>query len=175
MTASVEIRESTPADVAAIEVLVAQGFPDEDLLPLVRDLLRGSSVTLSLVGTNGPSLIGHVIFTHCRVAGSDDRVALLGPVVIAPDWRRRDIGTTIIRAGMGRLEEAGTSRVFVLGDPAYYGRLGFRRESLVAPPYRLPPEWIDAWQSLSLTGASTALPGDLVVPRPWLRQELWAP
>jgi hypothetical protein len=39
MTEMLEIRDSVPADFGAIELLCPDAFPDEDLLPLVRDLL----------------------------------------------------------------------------------------------------------------------------------------
>jgi len=50
---TIEIRESVPGDLAAIEVLYLEAFPDEDLLPLVRELLQDASVALSLVGIIG--------------------------------------------------------------------------------------------------------------------------
>lgn len=175
MTGKVEIRESAPDDIEAIEALYPRGFPEEDLLPVVRDLLAAPWATLSLVGTIESTIVGHVIFTDCRVAGRDDHAALLGPLVVEPAWQRRGIGAAIIRAGMSRAKDSGVSQIFVLGDPAYYGRFGFRPERLVAPPYELPPEWARAWQSLSLTASAKALSGKLLLPRPWLRPELWAP
>jgi putative acetyltransferase len=175
MTKNVDTRVGAPGDLGAIESLYPEAFPEEDLLPLVRDLLGESNGTLSLVATADSSLVGHVVFTNCRVADSDGRAALLGPLVVAAAWRGRRIGTAIVRDGLLRLTESGIRQVFVLGDPAYYGRLGFRPESLVTPPYELPFEWMDAWQSQSLTEAATPLSGKLLVPRPWLRSELWLP
>ena len=50
MLDELEIRESVHTDVAAIESLYPQAFPDEDLLPLVRDLLQDKAIAVSLVG-----------------------------------------------------------------------------------------------------------------------------
>jgi putative acetyltransferase len=175
MTVNLEIRESAPGDIVAIEALYPHEFPDEDLLPLVRDLLAESSATLSLVGTAESSLVGHVLFTKCRVAERSGQAALLGPLVVALAWQRRGIGSALVNAGIGRLKDTGVSQIFVLGDPAYYGRLGFRSESLVTPPYELPPEWNDAWQSRSLNVTATPLSGKLLLPRPWLQPALWTP
>lgn len=175
MTGKIEIRESLPGDVAWIERLYPEAFPDEDLLPLVRELLREEAIVLSLVGIADEAPAGHVIFTTCGLAGGSDKVALLGPLAVAPDRQGQGLGSAMVRAGLRRLEKAGTQRVYVLGDPAYYGRFGFAPDDGVAPPYPLPEEWRGAWQSLGLRGDEPPLQGKLSVPRPWRRQDLWAP
>lgn len=175
MSENIEIRESVPGDLAAIESLYPKAFPNEDLLPLVKDLLRDASIALSLVGIIDSRLVGHVIFTECSVVGSGEKGSLLGPLAIATAWQRRGIGSAIVRAGLRRLEDTGVSQVYVLGDPTYYGRLGFSQEFCVAPPYPLPAEWDGAWQSRRLGGAATPRPGKLSLPRPWLRPALWSP
>ena len=175
MTVNIEIRENMQVDLAAIESLYPRVFPDEEVLPLVRDLLRKAPVALSLVGTIDSRLVGHVIFTRCSVAGSSDRSALLGPLAVEPAWQRQGIGSALVQNGLGRLEYEGVSQVFVLGDPAYYARLGFLPESHIAPPYSLPTEWEGAWQSQSLRGTTTPHPGKLSLPQSWLQPSLWLP
>jgi putative acetyltransferase len=176
MIESLELRASTSDDLASLEALYPCAFPDEDLLPLVRDLLQETGVALSLVGIIGSSLVGHTIFTTCGVTGSHYiAAALLGPLAVAPAWQRRGIGNAVVRTGVQRMENAGIAHVYVLGDPAYYERLGFVPESHVAPPYPLPAQWRAAWQSLSLRGAAPLSSGTLSVAQPWLRPALWAP
>lgn len=171
----IEIRESLPSDIASIEKLYPDAFPDEDLLPLVRELLQETPIVLSLVGIIGTSLVGHVIFTTCGIAGDTDKVALLGPLAVGTAWQRQGIGSAIVRAGLQRLENTGVIQVYVLGDPAYYGRLGFVPEAGVTPPYSLPEEWRGAWQSINLRSAEPPSRGKLSVPQPWLQPALWAP
>ena len=175
MRGQIEIRESGPADVAAIEALYARAFPEEDLLPLVRALAVEPRGVLSLVALAGGSLAGHVAFTECGISGSGAKAALLGPLAVAPDRQRSGIGTALVRAGLERLAAAGVVRVLVLGDPGYYGRFGFATEEKIAPPYPLPPAWRGAWQSLGLGGQDLRAVGRLEVPEPWCRRELWAP
>ncbi len=175
MTEEIEIRESLPSDVASIEKLYPDAFPDEDLLPLVRELLREELIVLSLVGIVDRALVGHVIFTTCSIAGRTDKVSLLGPLAVAPAWQRQGIGSALVREGLQRLEYAGAIQVYVLGDPAYYERVGFEAEAGVTPPYPLPEEWRGAWQSLSLRGNKPPLHGKLSVPQPWRKHALWAP
>ena len=170
-----EIRESLPNDVTSIEELYPNAFPDEDLLPLVRELLKEESLVLSFVGTSDRALVGHVMFTTCGIAGSTCKVALLGPLAVAPGRQRQGIGSALLRAGLRRLENAGTTQVYVLGDPAYYGRFGFESDHGVSPPYPLPKEWQGAWQSLGLRDNGPPLHGKLSVPQSWRRPDLWAP
>ena len=122
----IEIRESVPSDVAAINSMYPQAFPDEDLLPIVGELLQDPGIAMSLVGTIDSQIVGHGIFTLCGVEGSDVKAALLGPLAVSPDWQRRGIGSAIVRAGIERLAEREVTLVFVLGDPVYYRRFGFR-------------------------------------------------
>ncbi|MEM8665826.1 MAG: hypothetical protein AAGF49_17100 [Pseudomonadota bacterium] len=68
----------------------------------------------------------------------------------------------------------GVQKVFVLGDPAYYERLGFKMETEVATPQPIPDDWATAWQSISLTGTAR-FAGKLDAPDPWREPKLWAP
>lgn len=175
MEAELEIRESADQDRAAIEALYPRAFPDEDLLALVRDLLREPVLTLSIVAVADSAVVGNVIFTKCAVDGWDGRGALLAPLAVAPGHQKQGIGSALVRAGLRRLEEAGIGLVFVLGDPAYYGRLGFAPELSVRTPYPLPAGWESAWQSQSL-GTDTMPPstGAIQLPERWLDPTLWS-
>ena len=169
------IRESKREDSTAIESLYRIAFPDEDLVSLVRDLVNVPDVALSLVATVDMQIVAHVIFTKCGVAGNTANVALLAPLAVDPAWQRQGIGSAIVRAGLRQLEDAGVSLVCVLGDPNYYGRLGFAPETLIEPPYSLPPEWHGAWQSIISGGATEHPAGVLSVPPEWRKRALWAP
>ena len=92
-----------------------------------------------------------------------------------PQRQRKGIGSSLIREGLNRLKRDGVAHVYVLGDPAYYGRSGFRTETGVAPPYPLPEEYRDAWQSLSLPSAPLPGHGTLLLPKVWMQPALWGP
>ncbi len=171
-----EIRPGDANDLVALEALYPAAFPDEDLLPLVRALLaEAEGAVLSLVAVSGSALVGHILFTRCGVEGQGAEAALLGPLAIAPDRQRSGIGTLLIAAGLERLESCRTSRVLVLGDPDYYGRFGFAPDAAILPPYRLPQDWHDAWQSRAVGVGASAISGRLQVPAPWRDQALWLP
>ena len=175
MARTTDIRESTGDDQRDIELLYPRAFPDEDLLPLVRDLLQDPGVALSLVATIDSNLAGHVVFTRCGFSGNSEKAAMLGPLAVSPMYQGQGVGSKLVRAGLQQMEHEDVDRVFVLGDPAYYGRFGFQPGSVVVPPYPLPAEWQDAWQSLSLAGSDLSRPGRLNLPDQWLQPSLWMP
>ena len=170
-----EIVESTARDVASIVSIYPLAFPDEDLVPLVRELLDGRDDVLSLVAIVDSKVVGHVAFTNCRTEHECTDVSLLAPLAVSPDRHKQGIGSALVRAGFDELERAGVNRVFVLGDPAYYGRFGFEADNDVEPPYPLPPEWQGAWQSFLLGQSTAPCSGKLFVPPPWQHRSLWAP
>lgn len=167
------IRESLASDMAAMEQLYRDAFPEEDLLPVVKELLQEGSAVLSLVATIDSSVVGHVIFTICGIEGSSQQVALLGPLAVASAFQRQGIGSDLVKTGIQRMESAGMTHVLVLGDPAYYGRFGFVPGAEVIPPYPLPAEWRDAWQFMNLRGVELNPQGNLRVPQPWRHEHLW--
>lgn len=175
MTADIKIRDSLLGDVPSLESLYPTVFPDEDLLPVVRNLLREGDIVLSLVATGNGELVGHVMFSICRVAGFPDKVALLGPLAVAPASQRRGIGSALIQDGFQRLRIDGVTQVYVLGDPGYYRRHGFVSEDAVAPPYPLAEEWDGAWQSVELNETDQRYHGQLSVTPSWSHPELWQP
>ena len=175
MIERLEVRESVHSDAASIEILYPAAFPDEELRPLVRKLLREGPTVLSLVGIVDKAVAGHAMFTTCSISGTTERVSLLAPLAVAPAWQRQGVGSAIVRAGLQRLENAGFTQIYVLGDPAYYGRFGFVPDDDIAPPYPLPEEWRGAWQSISLGDNKPPRRGKLCVPEPWRDPALWAP
>ena len=175
MRDTLQIRNSVSADNKAIESLYPKAFPDEDLLPVVKDLLQDPAATTSMVGVLDDEVVAHIIFTACGVSGSPVDAALLAPLGVSPDWQRQGIGSELVQAGLQQMESAGKQIVCVLGDPAYYGRLGFRSDMSIRPPYPLPKEYEGAWQSITLSADAGSCSGQLLVPRPWCQRSLWMP
>lgn len=169
----IELRPSTAADLAAIEVLYRAAFPEEDLLPLIRRLLREREGVLSLVAVSASGITGHLAFTRCTVEPGGGTVALLGPLCVAPAVQKQGIGSRLVRSGLEQLGNWKAEQVLVLGDPAYYGRFGFLPGSGISPPYPLPDNWAEAWQFLDLGTSKARISGVLVVPPVWQDRALW--
>jgi putative acetyltransferase len=175
MTDALRMRPTGGDDARALEALYRSAFPDEDLLPLVRRLLREEAGILSLAAVVRGTLVGHVLFSPCAVDGHAGALALLGPLAVAPSWQRRGVGSALVREGLRRLAAQRVARVLVLGDPRYYRRFGFVPQTQISPPYPLPPEWRDAWQAVELGATPPDTKGLLRPPPAWLSPALWAP
>lgn len=167
------IRKSRSGDLAWLESVYPAAFPEEDLLPLVRAMMKDSEEILSLVGEKDGVAAGHVVFTFGSIDGTERKTALLGPVAVDPKHQRSGIGSAIIREGLDRLKVGGVEQVFVLGDPAYYGRFGFLPGAQVKAPYDLPEDWSEAWQYIPLADGDIVDEGRLHLPDFWMRPELW--
>ncbi|MCV0397627.1 MAG: N-acetyltransferase [Rhizobiaceae bacterium] len=119
----------------------------------ISDALReAGALTLSLVAVEGGSIVGHVAFSPVTIDGSSGPWHGLGPVSVRPDRQRAGIGRALIEEGLARLRRQGTQVCVVLGDPAYYGRFGFRSD----PGLRygdVPPEY---FQRLVISGPPPA-------------------
>ncbi len=175
MTNKLVIRETTSGDVAQVLALYPQAFPEEELRPVVSALLEEELEVLSLAAFDGDALVAHVLFTICGTEEWDRTGALLAPLGVIPSLQRQGLGNSLVHAGLARLKKRGIKQVFVLGDPAYYQRFGFSPERQVLPPYPMPEEWLDAWQSMPLAARAPLATGRLSMPEPWMEPALWGP
>jgi len=174
MAEGLELRTTTLGDLDDLQRLYREAFPDEDLFPLVNDLLSGTAPLISFVAITNGRVSGHVIFTFCSIEPGNVAAALLGPLCATPDLQKTGIGSALVRAGFDQLASRNLAQVMVLGDPGYYGRFGFKPDHAVATPCPIPDEWKDAWQSIRLDGADRTASGKLVVPDAWLDPALWS-
>lgn len=153
---SLNIRETTEADLPEILSLVRAAFDSDIEADLTRDLLAdpGAAPYLSLRATENGKAVGHVLFTRARIenVGQTVSAALLCPLSVRPDAQRRGVGGALIANGLFALAASGTALTFVFGDPAYYGRHGFETASPhgLLPPYPIPREYDDAWMVQAL-------------------------
>ncbi len=130
MPGGISIRQESTADTPAIHALVAAAFGQEDEATLVGALRRDGDLWLSLVAEADGEIVGHIALSRLK---SPKNALALAPVSVAPDLQGQDIGSTLIRRAIEESRRAGESLIFVLGEPAYYSRFGFSRET--AAPY----------------------------------------
>jgi putative acetyltransferase len=135
--AILSIRGETAGDRAPIHDLIMRAFGQPDEADLV-DRLRGDGdAALSLVAEKDGRLAGHILFSPMT---APFRALALAPLSTAPEFQGAGVGSALIKEGLDRAKAAGWEGVFVLGDPAYYGRFGFTAEAAAgfASPYAGP-------------------------------------
>jgi putative acetyltransferase len=156
------IREARPDDRAGIRVLLADAFGQAAEADLVEALARDGDAVLELVAELDGRVAGHVLFSRLLVEGTGGGVpaVALAPLAVEATARRRGVAAALVEEGHARLQEAGERLSVVLGEPAYYGRFGYRHERAAG----FDCQWqCDALQALVWGNAPTA--GRLVYPR----------
>jgi len=120
-----EIRECRGDDLGAIRSVVEKAFGRRAEADLVEALLAESIATISLVAEEEARIVGHVLLSEL---GGLDKAMALSPVAVTPRRQKHGIGSALVAAALAAAGDAGYRAVFVLGDPAYYGRFGFRAD-----------------------------------------------
>lgn len=131
------VQPENPDHYTAIRQLHAAAFPSPAEANLVEQLRHDGDACISLVATQDCRVIGHVTFSKM---GAPFRALGLAPVAVAADQRRRGIAAALINAGIERAKTESWDAIFVLGDPGYYQRFGFRADAAAAftSPYAGP-------------------------------------
>lgn len=136
---------------------LAFGRPAE--AKLVDDLRQSGDAVISLVAERDSRAIGHVLFSKLK---APMKALGLAPVAVHPSFQKQGVGATLIREGLDRAKDEGWRCVFVLGDPAYYGRFGFRVESAIgySSPYSGP-------HFMALPFSEVPKTGEIIYPEPF--------
>lgn len=150
-----DIRNEDPGQRAAVREIVEAAFARTAEADLVEQLHADGDVAISLVAKEEDEIIGHVVFSRMK---APFRAIGLAPISVAPSEQGRGIGSLLIEAGLTRAATDGWDAVFVLGDPAFYGRFGFEAglASGFTSPYAGPYFMVKP-----LGGPLSALSGDV--------------
>ena len=111
------------ADDRAASVAVERAAFGEPLEPHIVEAIRDVEGSFALVAEVDGELVGHVQMSRAWVG--DSAVLALGPIGVVPDRQRAGIGSALVRAALDEASRRGEVAVILLGDPSYYGRLGF--------------------------------------------------
>ena len=119
------IRNATPADYDAIRALMEDAFDRSAEAMLVEALRRDNDAIIDIVADNVGPTVGHAMFS--RMA-APFRALGLGPIAVVANARGHGVAAKLIRHGLEEAARSGYRGVFVLGDPAFYGRFGFEAD-----------------------------------------------
>ncbi len=154
------IRPEHSRDATAIHAVNVAAFPTPAEALLVDRLRASEDLVLSLVAEHDREIVGHAAFSRIVIErdAAPGRAVALAPIAVLPRHQRKGIGTALIERGLALLNAAGEVAVFVLGDPAYYGRFGFT----VAEAARFTSEYSGPYLQARGLGDRTAAPGRLL-------------
>lgn len=153
------IRSERPDDKRVIHAIHTACFPTPGEAQLVDRLRAAGRLPVSLVAEVEGAVVGHVAFSPVTTPLGAEGVGL-APVAVLKDHRRQGIATALIQAGLAACRAAGYGWAVVLGDPAFYARLGF----LPAAEFGLADDYGggDAFQAIGLSPGGLPIGAGLV-------------
>jgi len=139
------IRPSQETDLVSILKVIETAYSDEEnkvIMNFVQELSNEntSPSIKSLVAEVDNQVIGYVSYSPIYLK-SDTNITgyILAPLAVSPEHQKQGVGSNLINAGIDMLTKDGAGVLLVYGDPAYYGRFGFKEEigRSFVPPYTL--------------------------------------
>ena len=134
-----KIRQEKPSDFNDIYSLVKFGFQTAEVSNgneqdyIIKLRASGNYIPeLALVAEENGKIIGHIMLTKTYVSCSDSKfeALLLAPLCVALEHRNLGIGSKLIMESFELAENSGYTTVFVVGNPEFYSRFGFRSSVL---------------------------------------------
>jgi predicted N-acetyltransferase YhbS len=123
---SLTILAETPSDALLIERLHQRTFgPGRFALSAYR--LRehvDHLLDLSFTARIGTLLVGSV--RQLPICVGDSKALLLGPLTVEPPFRSRGVGRALLDRALKDARSKGHRLVLLVGDEAYYSRVGFK-------------------------------------------------
>ncbi len=122
---SLTILAETGNDAQAIERLHERTFgPGRFVLSAYRIREHVDHLLdLSFTAWIGTLLVGSV--RQLPVVIGDTKALLLGPLTVEPPFRRHGVGRALLERALAGAKAKGHRLVLLVGDEAYYGRVGF--------------------------------------------------
>ena len=145
---NVEIRNETVTDVDAVDAVTTAAFLTAPHTAhteqfIVKALRKAGKLTISLVAEVDGDVVGHVAVSPISTSDGASDWHGLGPISVAPTYQGQGVGSRLVREALRALRVSGAAGCVVLGEPAFYGRFGFRAQpGLVLP--NVPPEYFQA-------------------------------
>ncbi len=128
-----QIRQARLGDYRAIYQLVRQAFEKSRISDgqeqdwIVAQRGTGQYIPqLELVAEKDGCLLGHVLMTKHETLAGIPSALYLAPLSVRPAFQGQGVGSALVKAACVHGAELGYHAAFLVGDPRYYSRLGFR-------------------------------------------------
>ncbi len=154
------IRRETETDLDGIYDLIKVAFQTAQVSDgseqdfAVR--LRGSEnyiPELALVAETKGRLVGHIMLTRIYVEQEKERFEslILAPLSVLAEYRNQGVGSMLIRESLVLAKKMGYKAVFLVGNPDYYQRFGFKKSADYGIRYAgdIPEQYVMALELVS--------------------------
>jgi predicted N-acetyltransferase YhbS len=150
------ISAERPQDAPAVRHLEERAFGPGRFARSAYRLREGNphDPALSFVARVSTLVVGSIRLSRIRVG--ERPALLLGPLTVDPAFRSKGLGRMLVEASIAAAKAAGHAAILLVGDEAYYGRMGFRR---LQPGIVAMPGPVDPMRVLALGLADGALDG----------------
>ncbi len=138
------IRHERPRDSARIDSVILAAFGSMDEVKLVQLVRARGEAVLSLVAERDDEIIGQALLTPIILKPAWPaplRLFGLGPISVAPEYQRAGVGSSLMHAAIEESRTLEADAIFLLGDPGYYERFGFR-ETHIGNEYGVTREFM---------------------------------
>lgn len=154
------VRQATKADYSIVYNLIKTAFEtaehrDGDEQDFAVRLRSGENYIpeLDLVVELDGQLVGHIMFTKTYVTkpdGSKYDTLLVAPLSVLLEYRGMGAGTALMEEGFRIAVTMGYGAAFLIGDPNYYQRFGYKLSHLYGINHdSFPAEYVMAKEMLS--------------------------
>lgn len=140
MKTNIIVRQTTEADYSTVYNLIKTAFEtaehrDGDEQDYAVNLRNSGNYLpeLDLVAEIDGQLAGHILFTKTFVTqpdGSHADTLMVAPLSVLLEYRNMGVGSTLMKEGFRIAETMRYKTAFLLGDPAYYRRFGYKPSHL---------------------------------------------
>lgn len=134
------VRQITEADYSKVYNLIKTAFEtaehrDGNEQDFAVNLRNGENYIpeLDLVAERDGKLIGHIMFTKTYVTkpdGSRYNTLMVAPLAVLLEYRSFGVGSALMKEGLRIAPSMGYQSAFLIGDPNYYQRFGYKRTHL---------------------------------------------
>jgi predicted N-acetyltransferase YhbS len=137
----VTIRHERTGDAVAREQLLDVSYGPVRFTKTSERLREGRLPEVALVASEGRRIIGSVRLwpisagrgrhSRCEASASLEPrggLLLLGPLAVAPDARKRGLGSALVQRALREAKRHSHGAVLLVGDAPYYARFGFSSE-----------------------------------------------
>ncbi|WMX13343.1 N-acetyltransferase [Aureispira sp. CCB-E] len=150
-TFTINIRQETPLDHAAVFELIEQAFANIEYSDhkeqfLVERLRKSEAFVpeLSLVAEVDGAIVGYILVSKLSIKNQTSSVEslALAPVAVLPEFQQKGIGGQLIRKAHIIAQELGFKSIILLGHAEYYPKFGYQalHTFSITYPFDVPKE-----------------------------------